>query len=63
MLLLDFASLLCGVCSHGNGVLCADDWLDGHGGDAQRGRWCLMCIYPEVAEARGCKAHGGVIWE
>lgn len=40
--LLDSASLLYGICSHGNGVLCADGLLDGCGGSAQRYRWCLM---------------------
>lgn len=51
-LLLDSASLLYGVCSHGNGVLCADGFLDGCGGNAQRyadGVSWLSCICPERA--------------
>lgn len=42
--LLDSASLLYGICSHGNGALCADGLLDGCRGNAQRRRWCLTAV-------------------
>lgn len=41
---LDSASLLYGIGSHGNGVLCANGLLDGCGGNAQGCRWCLMAV-------------------